>query len=101
MGECQANMACLSQACEQLGVPLALHKYEGPSTCLKFLEIEIDSVSMEFWLPADKVQRKSGMAEGGSSGMVEGGSSEMARKNTQVARTSTHWLGCFSMRPQW
>ena len=34
-GECQANMICLAQICEQLRVPLAPHKCEGPSTCLK------------------------------------------------------------------
>ena len=50
-------MACLSQTCEQLGVLLAPHKCEGPSTCLKFLGIEIDSVSMELRLPEDKLHR--------------------------------------------
>ena len=53
--ECQANMTCLSDTCEQLGVPLAPHKSEGPATCLKFLGIEIDTTSMELQLPADKL----------------------------------------------
>jgi len=50
-------MACLSQTCEQLEVLLGPQKCEGLFTCLKFLGIEIDSVSMELWLPADKLQR--------------------------------------------
>ena len=56
-GECQANIKCLSHTCKQLGVTLALHKCEGPSTCLKFLGIEIDSVAVELRLPADKLER--------------------------------------------
>ena len=45
--------------CKSLGVPLAAHKREGPSTCLTFLGIEIDSVARELRLPADKLQRLS------------------------------------------
>ena len=57
LGHYLANMTCLAQTCEQPKVPLAPHKCEGPSTCLKFLGIEIDTVSMELRLPADKLQR--------------------------------------------
>ena len=36
-------------------VPLAIEKVEGPSTCLPFLGIEIDSVTQELTLSADKL----------------------------------------------
>ncbi len=39
---------------KKLGVPLALDKTEGPTTCLTYLGIEIDSTSMQLRLPADK-----------------------------------------------
>ena len=53
--ECQANMTCLSHTYEQFGVPLAPHKSEGSATCSKFLGIDIDTMSMELRLLADKL----------------------------------------------
>ena len=38
-----------------LGVPLELSKLEGPSTCLTFLGIEIDTVTMQARLPREKL----------------------------------------------
>ena len=35
--ECQRNMQTVLKECTALGVPLARHKLEGPSTCLVFL----------------------------------------------------------------
>ena len=55
--ECQTNMTCLTDTCEQLGVPLAPHKSEGSAMCLKFLGIKIDTTSMELQLPTDKLLR--------------------------------------------
>lgn len=43
--------------CRQLGIPIALHKTEGPSTVLTFLGILVDSARMELRLPSDKLQR--------------------------------------------
>ena len=39
---------------DQLGVPLAVDKVEGPTPCLTFLGIEIDTASRTVRLPADK-----------------------------------------------
>ena len=41
----------------RLGVPIANHKTEGPSTQLTFLGIQIDTTSSQLSLPAEKVQR--------------------------------------------
>ncbi len=49
------NCRLMSHMCEQLGVPLAPVKCEGPTTCLTFLVIEIDKVAMELRLSAQKV----------------------------------------------
>ena len=43
--------------CERLGFPVAPSKTVGPSNVLTFLGIEIDSVSQELRLPADKLER--------------------------------------------
>ena len=45
------------QICRELGVPLALEKVEGPSTCLTFLGIEIDTMSLQIHLPPRKLQK--------------------------------------------
>ena len=55
--ECQANLSKLSDCCGRLGVPIALEKCEGPTTCLIFLGIEIDTQALELRLPADKLIR--------------------------------------------
>ena len=57
--QCHHDLVKLESVCKSLGVPLAAHKSEGPSTCLTFLGIEIDSVARELRLPADKLQRLS------------------------------------------
>ena len=43
--------------CRILGIPLAMEKLEGPSTCLVFLGIEIDSILRELRLPLEKLDR--------------------------------------------
>ena len=40
---------------KELGVPLATHKLVGPTTCLTFLGIEIDTLAMELRLPQKKL----------------------------------------------
>jgi hypothetical protein len=40
-----------------LGIPLAAHKRDGPTTCIIFLGIELDLVAGELRLPADRLQR--------------------------------------------
>jgi hypothetical protein len=55
--ECQANLTRIIAVCEDLGVPLAADKLEGPSDCLTFLGIEIDTRAGLLRLPADKLAR--------------------------------------------
>jgi len=43
--------------CEELGVPMAPNKVEGPSQCLEFLGIMLDTVKMEARLPEVRLQR--------------------------------------------
>ena len=43
------------QLCNDLGVPLALEKVEGPSTTISFLGILLDTVRMDIRLPEDKL----------------------------------------------
>ena len=43
--------------CEELGVPVAAHKTEGPSTVITFLGIEIDTVERVLRLPEEKLCR--------------------------------------------
>ena len=54
---CQQNLNTIQQVCEQLGIPLALEKVEGPSTSLNFLGITLDTGRMEARLPIEKLQR--------------------------------------------
>ena len=55
--ECQAALAVLDHSCQLLGVPIAEHKRDGPTTCLTYLGIIIDTSAGELRLPADKLQR--------------------------------------------
>ncbi len=56
-GECKEAVETMDAVCRQLGVPMAPHKREGPTTCLVFLGIEIDTVAGELRLPAEKLSR--------------------------------------------
>lgn len=46
-----------TQTLSELGIPLAPDKVEGPTTCLTFLGIELDTMAMTISLPEDKLQR--------------------------------------------
>ena len=54
-GECAASLAKALEVCTQLGMPVAPHKIEGPSTKLTFLGIEIDSQEAKLRLPEQKL----------------------------------------------
>ena len=54
---CQSDMDTFLRFCAELGVPIAEDKLEGPSTCLTYLGIEIDTISMTVRLPADKLAK--------------------------------------------
>ena len=48
------NLQACIQLCSKLGLPLHPDKLEGLSTCLSILGIELDSVTLQAWLPTDK-----------------------------------------------
>ena len=50
-------MAILSLVFNRLYIPLARHKCTGPTVCLEYLGIILDSWNMEARLPLNKVQR--------------------------------------------
>ena len=54
---CSQNLHIFTEACARLGVPLALEKVEGPSTCLTFLGITSDTSQMEIRLSEEKLLR--------------------------------------------
>ena len=55
--ECQRALAITLATCEELGVPIAPDKTEGPSTSLAFLGIELNTASMSTSLPASKLAK--------------------------------------------
>ena len=55
--ECANNLATALAVCRKLGIPVAPHKVEGPNSSLSFLGIQIDSVTAQLSLPADKLAR--------------------------------------------
>ena len=55
--ECQRNLDILIQVCYLLNIPLAIQKVEGPTTCLDFLGIILDTIQMEAQLPDEKLIR--------------------------------------------
>lgn len=54
---CKRALDLTLMVCQELGVPIAPHKTEGPSPKLTFLGIQIDSSIMELSLPPDKLIR--------------------------------------------
>ena len=54
---CLRAMEILDMVCRQLNVPIAEHKRDGPTTCLVFLGIIIDTILGELRLPPEKLQR--------------------------------------------
>ena len=58
---CRLALQCTLHVCQELGVPIAMHKTEGPSCQLTFLGIHIDTIKMELSLPPDKVTRITAM----------------------------------------
>ena len=52
--DCQKNIDIIIQTCTDLGIHLALEKLEGPTTCLTFLGIKINTLDETLRLPEDK-----------------------------------------------
>jgi len=53
--EANSQKSQFISTCSRLGVPLEMSKLEGPATCLTFLGIEVDTISMQLRLPANKL----------------------------------------------
>ena len=53
--ECRSALDKLRSRCTDLGIPLAAHKCEGPSTSITFLGIVIDTATGELRLPPEKL----------------------------------------------
>ncbi len=51
---CAKRLTAIDQAATEIGIPLSPDKCVGPTTCLVFLGIELDSIQMTARLPADK-----------------------------------------------
>ena len=56
--QCQRDLSLLLQECARLGVPTVAHKTEGPSSCLVFLGIVVDTLRGKLSLPEDKLRRR-------------------------------------------
>ena len=54
---CQGSLDILTGQCKALGVPLALEKSMGPTTCLPLLGVEIDTTAAVLRLPEEKLTR--------------------------------------------
>ena len=53
---CAEVLDILKQTYAELGVPIAEHKRDGPTTCLTYLGIEVDTVASQLRLPQGKLQ---------------------------------------------
>ena len=54
---CTQHLQILQKACNELAVPLASKKQEGPNRCLTFHGIIIDAHHQELRLPSEKLER--------------------------------------------
>ena len=59
--ECKEALAVTHQTCQELGVPIAPEKTEGPITSITFLGIQLDSTSMTVSIPQDKLTKLQSM----------------------------------------
>lgn len=55
MALCQYYKDILDRVCRELGVSIADHKRDGPTTCITFLGIEIDKVQGQLHSPQEKL----------------------------------------------
>ena len=53
--QCARDLNTLLSSFSRLGVPVATQKLEGPTTCLTFLGIEIDTMALQLRLPQVKL----------------------------------------------
>ena len=55
--ECAVSLELTEATCQELRLPLAMRKREGPACLLGFLGILIDTVAMELRLPPERLER--------------------------------------------
>ena len=55
--QCRTSLGTTLAVCSELGVPIAPQKIEGPTSCLTFLGIEMDTSRMQLRLPQPKLER--------------------------------------------
>ena len=55
--QCHQAFSTVKEVCAELGVPLAADKSMGPTMCLTFLGIELDTSLMQIRLPAAKLAK--------------------------------------------
>ena len=55
--QCRNNLTIIKTTCKNLGVPLEESKSEGPTPCITFLGLELDSIARIIRLPDDKLAR--------------------------------------------
>ena len=53
--QCSLMMNSFQSCCDQMGVPVAVEKTEGPSTVIVFLGLELDSILMQIRIPMEKL----------------------------------------------
>ena len=53
--ECSHNLSVLIDTCDILCLPTAMDKQEGPTTCIIFLGVELDTEKLELRLPHHKL----------------------------------------------
>ena len=52
----QGSITLVIETFAKLGLPLAVHELEGPTTCVDFLGFELDTLLMEIRLPQEKLR---------------------------------------------
>lgn len=48
-------MDAFTELCNEVGVPIADDKTEGPTTCLTYLGYQLDTEKLHIQIPSDKV----------------------------------------------
>ena len=62
--QCSESMTALLRTLDQLGVPVAWDKLEGPTPRLTFLGFELDSITWEIRLPREKLKELQDLVKG-------------------------------------
>lgn len=87
--EAERKKQLLVSVWSELGIPLEPAKLEGPATCLTFLGIEVDTMTLQLRLPSEKLARLAGVLE-----------AALGKKLWEKG-TSRAWLASFTMQPRW